>query len=111
MQQRRVKVLLVMSYTRRTLTRHENDFNPKNESTVNLKSASFIVIMLSHEGLTHIHSQIKPRLLFGESFTLKMISLFAATAPETTENMLNIFILNHTNAFHHRTSASDILQA
>ena len=32
--------------------------------------ASFIVIMLLHKGFTHIHSQIKPRLLFGESFTL-----------------------------------------
>ena len=32
--------------------------------------ASFIAIMLLHEGLTHIHSQIKPWLLFGESFTL-----------------------------------------
>ena len=37
---------------------------------VNFKSASFIVIMFLHEGLTHIQSQIKPRLLFGESFTL-----------------------------------------
>ena len=35
-----------------------------------LKSASFFVIMHLHEGLTHIQSQIKPRLLFGESFTL-----------------------------------------
>ena len=44
---------------------------PENETTVNLKSASLVVIMLLHEGLTHIHSQLKPRLLFGESFTLK----------------------------------------
>ena len=43
---------------------------PENETTVNLKSASFIVIMLLHEGLTHIQSQIKPRLLFGKSWTL-----------------------------------------
>ena len=42
----------------------------ENEATVNLKSASFIVIMLLYEGLTHIQSQITPRLLFGESFTL-----------------------------------------
>ena len=27
--------------------------------------------MLLHEGLTHIHSQIKPGLLFGVRFTLK----------------------------------------
>ena len=37
---------------------------------VNLKSALLIVIMLFHKGLTHIQSQIKPRLLFGECFTL-----------------------------------------
>ena len=42
---------------------------PQNETMVNLKSASFIVIMLLHEGLTHIQSQIKPLLLCGESFT------------------------------------------
>ena len=29
---------------------------PENESTVNLESASFIIIVLLHEGLTHIHS-------------------------------------------------------
>ena len=44
---------------------------PENETTVNLKSASFIVIMLLHEGLTHKHSQRKPRLDFGASFALK----------------------------------------
>ena len=43
---------------------------PENETTVNLKSASFFVIMHLHEGLTHIQSQIKPWLLFGESVTL-----------------------------------------
>ena len=49
---------------------------PKTETTVNLKSASFVVIMLLHKGLTHIQSQIKPRLLFGESFTLKLLYVF-----------------------------------
>ena len=44
---------------------------PKNDTTVNLKSASFVVIMISYKGLTHIQSQIKPRLLFGESLTLR----------------------------------------
>ena len=44
---------------------------PETETTVILKSASFVVIMHLHEGLTHIQSQIKPRLLFGESFTLR----------------------------------------
>ena len=43
---------------------------PENETMVNLKSASFIVIMLLHEVLIHIQSQIKPWLLFGERFTL-----------------------------------------
>ena len=33
---------------------------PENETMVNLKSASFIVIMHLHKGLTHIQSQIKP---------------------------------------------------
>ena len=35
----------------------------ENENMVNLKSASFVVIILLHEGLTHIHLQKK-------SFTL-----------------------------------------
>ena len=43
---------------------------PENEITVNLKSASFFVIMYLHKGLTHIQSQIKLWLLFGKSFTL-----------------------------------------
>ena len=38
---------------------------PNNETMLNLTSASFDVIMLLHEGLTHIQSQIKPWLLFG----------------------------------------------
>ena len=45
------------------------------ETMVNLKRASFIVIMLSHEGLTHIQSQIKHQLLFGESFALSSPSM------------------------------------
>ena len=45
---------------------------PEKETTVNLKSASFIIIMLLHEGLTHIQSQINHLLLFGESFTLRL---------------------------------------
>ena len=36
---------------------------PENETMVNLKSASFDVIMLLEEGLTHILSQIKACLL------------------------------------------------
>ena len=46
---------------------------PKNETMVNLKSASFVVIMLSHKGLTRIRSQIKPVLLFAESYTLTQV--------------------------------------
>ena len=46
---------------------------PENQSTVNLKSASFAVIMHLHEGLTHIQSQIKPWLLSGERFTLSLL--------------------------------------
>ena len=42
---------------------------PENEPTVNVKSASFVMIMHLPEGLTHIQSQIKPWLHFGESFT------------------------------------------
>ena len=42
---------------------------PENETTVNIKSASFVIIMHLHKGLTHIHSQIKPVLPL-ESFTL-----------------------------------------
>ena len=32
---------------------------PENETTVNLKCASFVIIMLLHEGLTHTESQIQ----------------------------------------------------
>ena len=32
----------------------------ENENMVNLISDSFVVIILLHEGLTHIHSQKKP---------------------------------------------------
>ena len=46
---------------------------PENKTMVNLKSVSFMVIMLLHKGLTHIQSQVKPRLHFSESFTLKFL--------------------------------------
>ena len=51
------------------------------KNTVNLKNASFVVIMLLHEGLTHIQSQIKPRLHFGKSFAL-------TRTPKVGENIL-----------------------
>ena len=53
----------------------------KTETKVNLKSASFVVIMLWHEGLTHIQSQIKPRLLFG-----KISALSAGFSQHKREN-------------------------
>ena len=43
---------------------------PEKETMVNLKSASFVVIMHLHKGLTRIQSQIKAWLVFGESFTV-----------------------------------------
>ena len=42
----------------------------KNENTVNLETASFVVIMLLYEGLTRVHSQKKPRLHFGKNYAL-----------------------------------------
>ena len=42
---------------------------PENETILNLKSASFGEIMRLHVGLTHMQTQIKPWLLFGECFT------------------------------------------
>ena len=36
------------------------------------KSASFVVIMLLHKRSTHVHSQKKLKLHFGESFTLNL---------------------------------------
>ena len=42
---------------------------PKNKKTVNLESASFIIIMHLPKGLTHIKSQIKPWLHLSENFT------------------------------------------
>ena len=47
----------------------------ENETTVNLKRASFIIIMLLLEGLTHIHSWKQPKLHFVESFTLTHVIL------------------------------------
>ena len=49
---------------------------PENETAVNLKSASSIIIMLLHKGFTYIQSQINPRLLFGASFILRNVPSF-----------------------------------
>ena len=40
---------------------------------VNLKSVSFVVIMLLNKGLTHIHSQKKPRLHFSVAFHFNFV--------------------------------------
>ena len=42
---------------------------PENKTMVNLKSASFVIIMHLPEGFTHIQPQMNPWLHFGESFT------------------------------------------
>ena len=63
---------------------------------VNLKSASFAVIMYLHEGLTHIQSQIKPWSLIGECFTLisffktkdVMFSVISAVSPSESDHLL-----------------------
>ena len=51
----------------------------QTRNTVNLKSASFIVIMLS--GLTQVHSQKNPRLHFGKSLALTYLlnNMFIST--------------------------------
>ena len=46
---------------------------PKTETTVNLESASFIVIMLLHEGLTHIQALVA----FWREFRFKVWSSLA----------------------------------
>ena len=43
--------------------------------------------MLLHEGLTHIHSQKKARLHFGESFTLNEYVLAAAWTDVGIQNL------------------------
>ena len=51
---------------------------------VNLKSACSVVIMHLLEGLTHIQSQIKPQLLFGESFTLSALTFVKARTEQSS---------------------------
>ena len=60
----------------------------ENTNTVNLKSASIVIILLLREGLTHIQSQIKPQWLFGESFTLK--NRFRSEGIEKSEKWQNM---------------------
>ena len=71
---------------------------PENKNTVDLKSASLVVIMLLHAGLTHIHSQIKPRLHVGESFTLK--KLFWWFPPKQKSRHTALRGTNMTNSSH-----------
>ena len=58
----------------------------ENKTTVNLKSDSFVVIIRLHEGLTHIQSQIKPWLLFGDNFTsnIKQVIFHIVLASQNT---------------------------
>ena len=46
--------------------------------------------MLLHEGLTHIHSQIKPKLLVGESFTLRAFGQFLDRYWPITERLASV---------------------
>ena len=57
-----LKIVILMLACQCPMQLIENEY-------VNLESASFVIIMHLQEGLTHIQSQIKPWLLFGESFT------------------------------------------
>ena len=65
---------------------------------MNLKRASFVLIMFLREGLTHIHSQKKPRLLFDESFIL---SLFFC---KTTKDYLKTLQIKHRFDLHVQVS-------
>ena len=60
--------------------------NIENENTLNLKSASFVVMLRRY---VFTHSQKKPRLHFGESFTLSikfMAQLFHCHDQEENTN-------------------------
>ena len=48
---------------------------PKNETTLNLKSASFVMILHLHKGLTHFQSQIKAIAAFYLEFHFKYFEL------------------------------------
>ena len=52
----------------------------RNENTVDLESAYFIVIMLSHEGLTHIHSQ-KKSLCCTLNLVFKCVACWLSLSP------------------------------
>ena len=72
---------------------------PKNETTVNLKSVSFVIIMHWPEGLSHIQSQIKSRLLFAESFTLKLSVSGVSTVRTMTTDREAMLLQSHSAAF------------
>ena len=55
---------------------------------VNLKSASFVLIMLLQEGLSHIHSQKKPGLHFGESFAKTLPNFIPKKSGDTKMQQL-----------------------
>ena len=68
---------------------------PENETMINLKSASFMVIMLLHEGLTHVHSQIKPRLLFEFHFNCDQLLVILAEQTGKRETMSDSDVTIH----------------
>ena len=53
---------------------HWKWFCPEQWKYGHLKCAAFIVIMLLNESLTWVHSQKDPRLYFGASFALRVVS-------------------------------------
>ena len=66
-----------------------------------LASASFAVIMLLHKGLTHIHSQKKPRLHFGMSFNLSSFGLVthSQARAHTHTHTHTLFKIQSTSTF------------
>ena len=62
---------------------------------VNLKSVSYVVIMLLHEILTNIHSQKKPRLHFGESFALILGSMVERGSSDPTGPKESLHLVTH----------------
>ena len=72
---------------------------PEIENIANLKSAFFIIIMLLHKDLTHIHSQKKPMLHFCESFTLTKLCVHKLFLHESF-NTKQSFYTHHCMSSH-----------
>ena len=67
---------------------------------VNLKSASFGVIMLLHKGLTRVHSQKKPRLVGDscQSNSRKLINNGRRRPTQKNKEQMNYFLLRDCDA-------------